>query len=86
MQTVITYITAHQTIAALIAAWIGSNFIGALPSPDQSSGKFYKFLFALAHGLAGSLPRLFPNLRLPGDPSKGSPTFFGAPDQKPPNS
>jgi hypothetical protein len=70
-------ISTHQTYSALIAAWIGSNFVSALPSPDAASGQFYKFFFSLMHGLAGSLPRLLPSLRLPSDPSRNSPPFFG---------
>lgn len=80
MQWLINFITAHQTAVALGAMWIGSNFVSALPSPNTSSGMFYKFFFSLTHGLAGSIPRVFPNLRMPGDPSRTESTFFGAPN------
>lgn len=70
------FIVAHQTVVALLSAWIGSNFVSALPSPDTSSGKPYKFFFSFMSGLSGSLPRLLPNLRLPSDPTRTSPTFF----------
>lgn len=79
MNSIINLITTHQTWSALIGFWLGSNIVGALPSPDQSSGKLYKFVFTLFHGLAGSLPRLLPNLRLPMDASRGAQTFFGNP-------
>lgn len=74
-----SFITAHQTVSALVAAWVGSNVVSALPSPDQGSGKFYKFWFSLFHGMAGSLPRLLPMLRLPGDQSRNTTPFFVAP-------
>ena len=69
-------IIAHQTIAALIVAWLGSNVVSALPSPDQTSGKFYKFFFTLMHGLSGSFPRVFPTLRVFNDPTQSSPSFL----------
>lgn len=74
------FISTHQTVAALIAAWLGSNVVSALPSPNGSSGKFYQFVFSLMHGLAGSLPRLLPSLRLPSDPSRGTIPFFATPE------
>lgn len=76
MNALWSLISTHQTVAALIAAWLGSNFVSALPSPDQNSAGFYKFFFSLMHGLAGSLPRLLPSLRLPSDPTKTSTPFF----------
>lgn len=79
-----SFIAAHQTASALITFWLGSNFISALPSPNQQSGNGYKFFFSFMHGLAGSLPRLLPNLRLPGDPSRGTPAFFTPPPTDPP--
>jgi hypothetical protein len=80
MTALIHLIVAHQTASALIAMWLGSNVVSAMPSPSQSSNGFYKFIFSLAHGLAGSLPRLLPNLRLPGDTTRGAQSFFGRPD------
>ncbi len=70
----------HQTAAALIAYWVASNVVTSLPSPTQDSSGFYKFFFTLSHGLAGSLSRVFPALRLPNVPSDSTPidqqTFF----------
>lgn len=84
-----TFIQAHQTSVALIAFWLGSNIVTALPSPTQASGNFYKFFFSLMHGLAGSLSRVFPALRLPPVPSdpttpQSQPTFFTPSAPKPP--
>jgi len=83
--SIVQFISTHQTVSALVIAWLGSNVVSALPSPDAGSGKPYKFVFSLFHGLAGSLPRLFPQLRLPGDPSRSTTPFFnGTPPPAPP--
>lgn len=71
-----SFAMAHQTSSALVAYWLGSNFISALPSPTNTSNSFYQFFFAFAHGLAGSLPRVFPKFRAPSDPTQGSQTYF----------
>lgn len=73
------FVSAHPyvTLGCVIGAWLLSNVVSAMPSPDQSSGKGYKFLFALGHGIVGSIPRIWPSLRLPSDPTRSSPTFFG---------
>ena len=84
MNTIISFVSSHQTWSALIAFWLGSNVVGALPSPDQSSGKGYKFVFSLMHGLAGSLPRLLPNLRVGPQTAATMQTFFGKPPDTPP--
>jgi len=78
------FIMAHQTTAALVAFWLGSNVVSSLPSPTQSSGNFYKFFFSLMHGLAGTLSRVFPQLRLPQVPSdntEAAPTFLASPQE-----
>lgn len=77
MNTIWNFIMGHQTTAALVVMWIGSNIVTALPSPSNQSGGFYKFTFALVHGLAGSIPRIFPATRLFGDSTAGSKTYFG---------
>jgi hypothetical protein len=71
-----TFIQAHQTTAVVVAAWVVVYGVSTMPSPDANSGKFYKWLFGFTHALVGLLPRLFPNLRLPSDPSRDSPAFF----------
>jgi len=70
----------HWAIVALVGSWVLSNVVSAMPSPDQGSGKGYKFLFTLGHGMMGSLGRVIPWLRLPSDPSRKDPSFFGKPD------
>ena len=82
MGMVYQYLAAHHTAVALVLFWLGSNFVSALPSPTNASGGFYKFVFAFAHGLSGSLPRIFPSTRVFNDPTRGSQTYFsnGAPN------
>lgn len=70
------FIVAHQTTSALVAYWLLSNIVTALPSPSNTSNGFYKFVFAFGHGVSGSLARVFPQLRAPNDPTQGSATYF----------
>lgn len=67
----------YTVLGSIIGYWLLSNVVSAMPSPSQASSSGYKFLFSLGHSLVGSIPRLLPSLRLPGDPSKGSATFYG---------
>jgi hypothetical protein len=77
------YLLHHQLAIGLGAFWLASNVATAMPSPSQSSSALYKFLFTLLHGLIGSLPRIFPGLRLPGDGSRSDQSFFGSPPPPP---
>ena len=76
MTTLWSFIMAHQTTAALVAFWLFSNVVTALPSPNNDSNGFYKWAFAFGHGLAGSLARVFPSARVFNDPTQGSATYF----------
>lgn len=81
-QAVVTFVMQHKEAAIAVAVlWIFSNVVTALPSPDQSSGKGYKFFFTFMHSVAGGLPRFLPSLRLPGDPTRSNQTFFGKPPE-----
>lgn len=82
------FISAHpHTTLSILGGWfVFSNVVAALPSPDKDSGKGYKFFFAFCHGLSANFPRIFPKLRLPGDPSRSSGTYFGAPTAPPADS
>lgn len=84
MSTVWSFIVAHSTIVAITAMWLFSNVVTALPSPNNTSGNGYKFFFAFAHGLAGSLPRVFPAARVFNDPTSSSKTYFQAPTNSQP--
>lgn len=57
----------HPAISGAIAAWLVGNIAAALPSPDEKSGKPYKFIFAFMHSVGGSIPRigatLFPHIQ-----------------------
>jgi len=55
----------HQATSALILYWLFSNVVSALPSPSSYTS-FYRFFFNLLHGLAGSIGRISPALRIPG--------------------
>lgn len=76
MNNLWTFVGAHQTIIALVAMWLFSNVVTALPSPTNDSPGWYKFTFAFMHGLSGSLPRVFPAARVFNDPTQGSKTYF----------
>lgn len=65
------FILAHQTAIAVLAFMLFSNAVLAMPSPDDKSGKFYRWSFNLLHSVGAGLPRLFPLLR-----------FGAAPDSK----
>ena len=48
----------HPAASGAIGAWLIGNVAAALPSPDDKSGKLYKFVFAFMHGIGGSIPRI----------------------------
>jgi len=51
-------VAMHPAISGAIAAWLIGNIAAALPSPDATSGKLYKFFFAFMHSVGGSIPRI----------------------------
>lgn len=63
----------HQTTIVLVSYWFFSNMVSALPSPTSYTS-FYRFFFNLMHGLAGSIGRISPALRIPGANGAGSDT------------
>lgn len=69
----------YLSLGILVGLWLLSNIVSAMPSPDQGSSPWYKFLFTLGHSLVGSIPRILPSLRLPSDPSRSSTPYFGGP-------
>lgn len=54
----ITWIETHQVISTLVVYYIFSSMTGALPSPDEKSGNFYKFFFTFIHLLGANLMRI----------------------------
>lgn len=73
MKQLINLIMTYPTTSAMVAYWFGSSVVSALPSP-QSQTSFYRFVFNLLHGLAGSIGRISPSLRIPGPTSTDNPT------------
>ena len=59
MTQIMAFLTAHQTVAALVAYYVISAGIGALPAPVATSGDFYKWFFSFSNTLAGNLSRAF---------------------------
>jgi hypothetical protein len=53
-----TFVRIHPAASGAIGAWLIGNIAAALPSPDNTSGKLYKFAFAFMHGIGGSIPRI----------------------------
>jgi hypothetical protein len=49
----------------LVSYWVFSAMVGALPTPEQSSNKFYVFVFRFAHGISGNLNRAAVALHVP---------------------
>jgi hypothetical protein len=58
MSKVWNYLVLHRTSASLIAAYVYSAFIGALPMPDDKSGKFYHWFFVFTNTIAANLSRV----------------------------
>jgi hypothetical protein len=58
MLKVWNFLVLHRTSASLIAAYVYSAFIGALPMPDDKSGKFYHWFFVFTNTLAANLSRV----------------------------
>ena len=46
---------AQAALYATIAGWICSAAVQALPSPDQESGKGYRFAYKFFHTLAANV-------------------------------
>jgi hypothetical protein len=59
LQTIANFVLAHQTIAALLAYYFSSAFLGSLEAPDATSSKLYRFLFTFANTFAANLVRAF---------------------------
>jgi len=51
-------IHAHGTIWALGSYFLFSNAISAMPTPANTSGGFYRWLFDFSHLLSGNITRI----------------------------
>jgi hypothetical protein len=49
----------------LVAYWVFSAAVGAMPTPDANGSKGYIFLFRFAHGISGNLNRAAVVLHVP---------------------
>lgn len=59
MNSIWLFLVAHKTGVILVGYYILSAFIGSLPMPDASSGKFYKWFFSFANTLAANISRVW---------------------------
>lgn len=50
----------------LITYWVFSAAVGALPTPEENSAKWYVFLFRFGHGISGNISRAAVALKVPG--------------------
>ena len=57
MNTIWQFIVAHQTVVTMVSYYVFAAFVGALPMPDNTSGKFYKFFFAFINTIAANISR-----------------------------
>lgn len=48
----------------ILAYWLFSSMVAALPKPN--GGKFYQFVFAFLHTLAGNVDRAASTFKVPG--------------------
>jgi len=58
MSNIWAYVMAHQTLFTLGAYAVLSSAIGALPMPDNTSGKFYRWFFQFSNTVAANLSRV----------------------------
>lgn len=69
MNDVLGFISNPVVWKAILAYWLFSSAVGALPTPEQGDSKLYQFAFRFAHGLAGNLNRAAVALKVPGSQS-----------------
>lgn len=53
------FIAAHEPAAALLAYFVVTNFISALPAPTVKNGQLYIFFFKFVNGLGGNIARAY---------------------------
>jgi hypothetical protein len=66
MQSVIELFSNPLVWKLLISYWVFSAIVGAMPTPEANSSKFYVFLFRFAHAMGGNLNRAAMTLKVPG--------------------
>jgi hypothetical protein len=53
------WIRAHPATASMVSYYLFSSAVGAMPMPDASSSKFYRWLFSFLNALAANLNRAY---------------------------
>ena len=59
MNPLLHLIQSHPVYAVLGGYVLFSNFVGALPTPDEHSGQLYRFVYRFGHGVASNLKYAF---------------------------
>jgi hypothetical protein len=59
MHSLANLISNHQTLSVLVAYYILSAAIGAMPAPTATSSTFYQFLFKFSNTIGGNITRAF---------------------------
>jgi ABC-type dipeptide/oligopeptide/nickel transport system permease component len=66
MNSLLEFVSNPVFWKVIVAYWLFSSVVGALPTPDTSSGKFYQFFFRFMHLLSGNVSRAALKFQLPG--------------------
>jgi succinylarginine dihydrolase len=61
----------HPILSGAIAMAVANAAITSLPSPDTSSGKFYRWFFTCTHSLILAIPRLVAQYNQTGESGSG---------------
>ncbi len=59
MSSIVSFLQAHPTTDTLVAYYVASAFIGALPAPRAESTQVYLFAYKFMNTLGGNLTRAF---------------------------
>ncbi len=57
MNTIVSFVTAHQVLSTFIVTSVWSSFISALPAPTATSTPWYQFVFRFCNYLAFNISR-----------------------------
>lgn len=55
----------HSPWFGAVVLWIFSAAVGAMPDPDNTSSKGYRWLYGFAHGLSANLDKVKNSIQLP---------------------
>ena len=54
-------LSQHPYAVGGAAVWLLNVMVLRMPPPDATSGKFYQWVFGVAHSISGALPRVAAN-------------------------